>query len=144
MIPHDEIILTIIPDDFHIRFVGFLPDGTQVMVTPEILPQPGEPTIDFINTYYWSVDGDFIKGEVYRVGKRGEYTDIEAKNAYLTITAKLEHLEIDEISVKPFKMVHDGVEFGLIPRTRDGYTCVDLMPGNCISFLEPFDGEYDT
>jgi len=41
-------------------------------------------------------------------------------------------------------MQHDGIEFGFIPRTDDDMTVVEVMPGNCICFTEPFDGEYDT
>jgi hypothetical protein len=144
MQPHDSIILTIIPDEYHIKCVGFLPDGKQVMVTPEILPRPGMPTVDYINTYIWSVDGDFIEGIIVKIGARGEYKDEDAKAVYSNILSNFADLEIDEISVKPFKMEHEGIEFGLIPMTNDGFTCVNLMPGNCISFLEPFDGEYDT
>lgn len=49
-----------------------------------------------------------------------------------------------EIHVRPCKVNFDGHEFGFIPRTDDGFTVVEMMPGNCLCFLEPFDGEYDT
>jgi hypothetical protein len=57
-------------------------------------------------------------------------------------------LSFERIEIAPFKVERFGREFGLIPRPpeEEGESWwVELLPGNCMAFHEPWDsGEYDT
>ncbi len=142
---HDEIIITIIPDEYHIRFAGRTADGRQVMLTPDLDYDPkGGRTTDYIVVYYWDSAGKFMNAEITTVGVRGDYDNDAAVETYRKIEGSIEGFVSDTIEVRPCSVRHEGIEFGFIPRTTDGLTAVDLMPGNCLCFFEPFDGEYDT
>jgi hypothetical protein len=143
--PHDEIQLKISPDDYHIKVVGKTNDGLQVFVTSCLnYDHKSRSTTDYDVALKWDNDGNFINDEIIKIGKRGDYKTDEVQNGIDKLTAKLEGLEIGDISVRPCSVLYEGIVFGLIPRTDDDETFVELMPGNSICFLEPFDGEYDT
>ncbi len=144
-VSHDQIRITITPDDYHIRCAGRTRDGRQVFVTADLeYDAAASRTTDFIVVYTWDRAGDFMDAQVTTLGVRGEYDPSEAARLHERIQNGIEGLTLDTIRVKPCRIVHDGIEFGLIPRTDDGFTVVELMPGNTLCFLEPFDGEYDT
>ncbi len=144
-VPHDEIRITIIPDEYHIRFAGKTADGRQVMVRPDLDFDPKEErTTDYIVVYWWDSAGQFMDAQITTIGVRGEYDNDEAVKIYRKIEGSIEGFVPSTIEVEPFSVRHQGIEFGFIPRTEDGLTAVDLMPGNCLCFFEPFDGEYDT
>lgn len=144
-VPHESIMLTIIPDDYHISFAGKTDDGHQVFVTADfVFDHDKRVTTDYICTYWWNHKGDFQRADIHRVGVRGQYSMEGAAKAQDVIQNAIQGFAMDEIHVKPFKVKNDGHEFGFIPSTVDGFTVVEMMPGNCICFTEPFDGEYDT
>ena len=144
-IPHNEILVTIIPDEYHIHFAGKKSDGKQVFVTSDLkYDSAARKTTDFVVVYNWDSEGNFIDASVTTLGVRGEYDNEEAAKIHNQIFNSIEDFTLDTIQVKPCMFEYEGIEFGFIPRTDDGYTVVEVMPGNCLCFLEPFDGEYDT
>ena len=144
-ISHEEIMITVIPDEYHIRFAGKKSDGSQVFVTADLkYDAAAGKTTDFIVVYNWDHQGNFIDAQVTKIGTRGEYDNAEAAKIHDQIEASIKDFVLDTIKVKPCRFMYEGIEFGFIPRTDDEFTVVELMPGNCLCFLEPFDGEYDT
>ena len=138
-------LITIIPDEWHIRFAGKLPDGRQIWVVPEIHPQSdGSPTVDYVNTYIWDGSGDFLEAIFIKIGPRGNYKKETAAAIHREQENKWSDIIMGPIEVKPFSIDHEGTQWGLIPQEYDGHSSVPLMPGNCICFFEPFDGTYDT
>jgi hypothetical protein len=60
----------------------------------------------------------------------------------------INHDNRGRIEVAPFSVKRFGTSFGLIPREpeddEDAWA-VELLPGNCMAFFEPWDsGKYDT
>ena len=144
-IPHENILVTLIPDDYHIRFAGNDGDGRQIFVTPDLnYDSKQKQTTDYLVVYRWESDGDFIGADVTKIGVRGQYENESAAKAHREIEQSISGFTPGTIRVRPCQFFHDGVEFGFIPRTDDDFTVVEVMPGNCLCFLEPFDGEYDT
>lgn len=142
---HDEIIITIIPDDYHIHFAGKITDGKQVFVTSDLNYDANVcKTTDYIVVYIWDNEGTFIDAQVTKLGVRGVYKDDEAAKIYEKIVNSINDFTQHEIKVKPCRFEYDGIVFGFIPRTDEEFTCVEVMPGNCLCFTEPFNGEYDT
>ncbi len=144
-VPHDEILITIIPDAYRIRFAGKTADGRQVMVTPDLSFDPKtETTTDYVVVYRWDPAGNFLDAQITTLGVRGQYDQRQADEIHREIEGSVRGFVSETLRVKPCRVRHGGVEFGFIPRTEDGLTTVELMPGNCLCFLEPFDGGYDT
>ncbi|GAA5511234.1 hypothetical protein Rcae01_06750 [Novipirellula caenicola] len=56
--------------------------------------------------------------------------------------SQLDDVQFCDISVRPFQIQIDGVNFGLV--ADDDHGCVHLQPGSQITFMEPWDGEYYT
>ena len=152
-----DIVITIIPDDYHIDCVGVLPNGNQVMVIRELcFDRTTEQTTDFVATYQWDEEGYFIDAQIEKIGTRGQgahdATGTLPMMALRTGSTETHQQAIDRlvgrklttIRVRPFRLENDGIEFGFIINDYGGYTGVDVMPGNTLSFTEPFDGSYDT
>ena len=152
-----DIVITIIPDDYHIDCVGVLPNGNQVMVIRELyFDRTTEQTTDFVATYQWGESGDFIDAQIEKIGTRGQGAHegagtlpmmaLRAGNTKTHQRAidRLAGLKRTTIRVRPFRLKNEGVEFGFIINDYGDYTGVDVMPGNTLSFTEPFDGRYDT
>ena len=140
-IPHNKILLTIAPDDYHIQAVGRTGDGLQVFITSCFNYDPNSmSTTDYDVAFRWDSHGKFLNAEIVKIGKRGDPQSRKDNG----LTLKSQGITMDSIRVRPCSVNYDGLIFGLIPRTGDGETVVELMPGNSLCFLEPFDGEYDT
>jgi len=144
-VPHENIVITIIPDDYHIQFAGTSSDGKQVFATTELkYDANARKTTDFVVMYSWDSDGNFIDGQVTTLGIRGEYDNAIAAEIQRNLEQSVAGFTPETIRVKPCRFRHDNIDFGFIPRTDNDFTVVEMMPGNCICFLEPFDGKYDT
>ena len=90
-IPHQEILITIIPDEYHIPFAGKKPDGKQVFVTSDLkFDPPAGKTTDFIVVYNWDSEGNFIDADVTNLGIRGEYDNEEATRIHKQILNNIE------------------------------------------------------
>ena len=144
-VPHSEIVLTIAPDDYHIQTVGKSGDGFQLFITTCLhYDKAASSTTDYDVAFKWDRNGNFVNADIVSLGKRGDPKSSELKVKASSLSAKYQDIKKGSISVRPCSVRHDGLIFGLIPRTDDGETFVELMPGNSICFLEPFEGDYDT
>ena len=105
-------------------------------------------TTDYIFKFEFEANGDLVSHDIQTVGLRNAIKPglFQEKIANL--------LELNPIiapvsaMIKPFTVIHEGVEFGLIvrePEDAEDLLAVEFMPGNTMAFFEPFDsGEYDT
>lgn len=136
----------IVPDEYHIHFAGISKTtGNQVFITTEILPYFDEDMpLDLLIAYEWDSDGVFINAQVEEIGVRGKNNDAARDQAYEILLTKHEDVEQGQISVSPCKFIHGETEFGMIKETDKFGTTVSMMPGDCICWIEPFNGEYDT
>lgn len=141
----DDVELTIVPDEYHIQFAGKIPDGRQVMITPELSydVKTGK-TCDYVVSYVWDSQGDFINAYIIKIGLRGDYDRSIGEMAYNDAKNMFSDISIGKIIVKTCAIEYGDIQFGFIPYERDGENTVQMMPGNCICFLEPFNGDYDT
>ncbi len=136
----------IVPDDYHINFAGISKKtGNQVFITTEILPHfENEMPLDLLIAYVWNSDGIFINAQVEEIGVRGENNDASREKAYDVLLTKHEDVKQGKISVSPCQFTYRDTEFGMIKETDEYGTTVTMMPGDCICWIEPFNGDYDT
>jgi len=144
--------ITIGRDRHHAKFVGTAQDGSQFFLTT-----PFEPAIDdydgckYIALFIFDSDGTLVNHDIDALGSR-KSLDKKLEKAKLKEKIKsLGKINYGDIVVKPFSIMHNGVEFGLIASemdpedSDDGGWTVELLPGNYMAFFEPWDsGEYDT
>lgn len=137
--------IRLIPDQWHIRYVGRLGDGRLFFVTPQ-LASDGRVTTDFVCSFFFDSDGAIVAHSIELIGKRGDYADGAIAAALERQLAVLGHRTETDIWVRPFAVDHQGIEFGLIPRDAGGGDWrVEFMPGNTLSFYAPWElGEYDS
>jgi hypothetical protein len=144
--PDEDFRFLIVPDEYHINFAGISKNsGNQVFITTEILPFFDEDMpLDLLIAYEWDNDGVFINAQVEEIGVRGKNNDAARDKAYETLLTKYKDVEQQQISVSPCKINYRETEFGMIKETDEFGTTVTMMPGDCICWIEPFNGDYDT
>ena len=92
--------------------------------------------------YLFDAEGNFLKQEHWFGGTTSSFDRDRMESEKQKMLSGLGEYELCEIEVKPFQIEINGHTFGLIPNHE--CNSIDLMPGNTISFREPWDGEYDT
>jgi hypothetical protein len=128
------------PDDYHARLVGTAQDGRRFFITT-----PFEPDNEFVALFLWGADGSFDSIDVDGLGRRELLSDSDLQDALERRIARLGEFRIEPISVAPFAVESHGTTFGFVPQEFDGSVSIDLLPGNYMSYVEPWDsGEYDT
>lgn len=137
--------IKLIPDNYHIRFAGKMPNGDQVFVTSALeYDSNTKTTTDYLVAYIWDSAGDFKDYKIEKLGIRDEYKHKEGQKKMEILKSNFSDIKISEINVKTFSIIYEGIEFGFIPRDEPGPAYVDLMPGSILLFTEPFNGNYDT
>jgi hypothetical protein len=143
--PPEKIHL--IPDGFHIRDIGHLPDGRLFLVDGQLV-YDGERRVtrDYACTFIFDADGHLISHNIDLIGERGAYPQSKAKETFDRQLAALGPHTVDAIWIRPFAVKTDGEDFGFIPRQLDdGSWRVEFMPGNTLSCYPPWEeGGYDT
>lgn len=136
--------LTIPHDDYHAEFVGRTADGRQFFLTTPFEPGGNE----YVALFLWSADGEFLEAKVDNLGTRELMDPAARQSAHDARLAELGEVNYQPIEVAPFSVTVHGSEIGLIPRApedEDDQWWVELLPGNYMAFVEPWDsGEYDT
>ena len=151
--------LVLVPDQYHVEWVGSDGDGRAFFWTHPFVPAVGNPGREFDALFLFDCDGNLLEFHIDDLGTRSE---LEHKPELVREVRahKLELLgdfAIATIKIKPFQIECFGVQFGLIPLAPDAFLeegkeldedaswCVQMHPGNYLAFCEPFDsGEYDT
>ncbi|MFF5186764.1 hypothetical protein ACFY30_23860 [Streptomyces sp. NPDC000345] len=60
-----------------------------------------------------------------------------------TLLRSLPRRSYTDIAIRPFRLVVEGVRFGLVVREDEGESWAELYPDR-LAFAEPWDGTYDT
>jgi hypothetical protein len=137
--------IRLIPDQWHMRNVGRLPDGRLFFVGSQ-LQYNGGVTRDFVCTFIFENDGHLVDHSIELIGARGTYPNGGVSRAMRQHLAALGDCTRTDVWVRPFSVESNDTIFGLIPRkTESGEWRVEFMPGNTLSFHPPWEaGEYDT
>ena len=136
-------------DDYHAEHVGRTADGRQFFVTPAfIAARDHGPGREFLAVYLFDRKGKFLEARIDDLGTRKELDHYHARYLLARRLDELKPFEYGRIEVQPFQIERFGTTFGLVPRPpkdEDDGWWVELLPGNCMAFHEPWDsGEYDT
>ncbi len=137
-------------DDYKAEHVGHTKDGRQFFLTNPFVPAdpPRDGGREFVALFLFDAEGNFLEALVDDFGPRATMDEEKWKKRYLQRLEELGEVTFDRIEVKPFSLRRFETEFGLIPNPPDeefdSWT-VELMPGNYMAFIEPWDsGVYDT
>jgi hypothetical protein len=145
-------------DAFHAKYAGRTAQGIQCFMTSGF-HQSGNPARgagirrDFVMLYLFDLDGNLAGHKIDEIPSgANKETAPEAFAAFDRIIAKnlkeIGPVTGDDILIKPFNLMHDNIEFGLIARERldhgPRWWQIICEPGNTMAFHWPWDGNYDT
>lgn len=134
-------LITIEYDDYHAKYVECTATGVQFFFPPIFVPGGDE----FVVLFLFNESGDLIESKIENFGPRSTFDEQRARALRADWLAQLEPFQFKDIQVKPFFVEHSGELLGMIPCKYDGYWAVEVLPGNVMSFTEPWDsGIYDT
>ena len=108
----------------------------------------GSPGNEYVALFLFNEAGKLVEAKIEEFGSRATM-DLEKRRAlWDRWLRELGEVSYERIEVAPFSVERYGSKFGLIPREPeedgDGWW-VELLPGNCMAFHEPWDsGDYDT
>lgn len=136
------------------RYVGRVSGGVCWITTPFVPARDGSPGRDFVAVYRWDTRGEFESARIEELPPRPTTTlpgnnasEDYYRDALKRALATVPRFHRRHIDVAPFVHIHEGIEFGLVPRPpEDGVPgwAVTAMPGDYMCFWEPWDGGYDT
>ena len=97
----------------------------------------------YVVQYLFKLNGEFLGAEHAKINCDfgHDYSRLveEKKSKFLE---GLGPCEFCDIAVKPFSIMIDEIQFGLV--YSEGTGSINLEPGPTITFMEPWDGEYYT
>jgi hypothetical protein len=136
-------------DDYHAKHVGWTVDARQfILTTPFEAAMGGKPGGEFIALYIFDTDGKLLEAKIDELGPRATMDKKKARKLYDQRLKELGEVRLSRIEVAPFSVKRFGTEFGLVvrvPEDEEDEWAVEMPPGNCMAFFEPWDsGEYDT
>lgn len=151
-VPNDEdkpTKIRLVTDEYHLEGLGKLSDDTYFLMSSQLHRDwHAETTTDYICKFLFNSNGDLIDHKIVKIGIRGKYKDADGVKEYVKLAPAKGTYEDADISIKPFSVLFDGIEFGFILRTpedEEEIWAVEFMPGNTMAFFEPWDsGVYDT
>ena len=146
--PAPEILLIKRMEDLQTGLIGRFETG-QFFVT-ETLPIVGELDSKlpekhqlYVVRYLFRLNGEFLSAEHAKInccsGRDHLCLVVEKKSEFLD---GLGPYEFCDIAVKPFSIMIDEIQFGLVYSEWTG--SISLEPGPTMIFMEPWDGEYYT
>ncbi len=149
MIGDPPKLIAIDHDDYHAEHIGRTPDGRQFFLTALFEPAiGGSDGCEYVALFLFDLAGSLVDHKIESFGPRAQMDNgkrIETRDRWL---AALGDVSFERIEVAPFSVEKFGTSFGLIPRPpedEDDVWAVELQPGNCMAFFEPWDsGDYDT
>ena len=102
---------------------------------------------EYVALFTFDDSGALLRADIDSLGPRADLDRQRAADAYESRLESLDGPIFGDIRVAPFRIEHEGVEFGLIASDPDDPAqtpWVTLEPGNYMAFSPPWDGEYDT
>ena len=136
-------------DDYHAKYVGRTVDGPQFfLTTPFDAAISGRAGCQYLALFIFDRRGKLLEAKIDDLGPRASMDKDAASALRKERIKELGTISFERIEIAPFRVERFGREFGLIPRPPEegGESWwVELLPGNCMAFHEPWDsGEYDT
>lgn len=140
------ITISIRLDNYYASRIGKTESGHQFFNTDLFVPALGDnPGNEYLATFLFNMTGELVGSIVEEFGPRQQ---IDPK---VLLEVKAKHLSdlgstmFCDIKVRPFVVEHFGQLMGLIPHKSNEVWTVELLPGNFMSFREPWNsGDYDT
>jgi len=136
-------------DNYHAEHVGHTGDGRQFFLTTPFEPATREQAgSEYLALFLFNGEGTLLEAKIDDFGPRA--TMVRGARAALRKQRlrELGDVTFDRIEIAPFSVERFNTTFGLIARPPDQFCqtwWVELHPGNCMAFHEPWDsGEYDT
>jgi hypothetical protein len=137
-------------EEYHTHYIGTTGDGRQFFGYQSFVFPDGYPTSDdwtqarkeYVVLYIFDKQGNYLDTKHWYSGTTAETDDEVSTQKLEEFISELGPVTFTDITVKPFQVIIDGFVFGLVPNKKGN--CVELQPGNTISFQEPWDGEYYT
>lgn len=137
--------IRLVPDDYHIERAGTAEDGSRFFITGLFVARTDhDPGCEYVATFRWNSNGTFREAKITSLGPRATLADGRYDEAVMAHAKALGKFVICPIAVAPFRIERNGVTFGLIHSTFEGFESVELQPGNHLAFTPPWDGRYDT
>lgn len=145
---HTEAIL-MTTDDYHLKHFGKADDGLILWMGSQLkYDKKDQDTTDYIFKFLFDTSGELVSSDIQTVGARKVIKPEIFSNRLNALISANAILGPASAMIKTFTVIHEGIEFGLIPRVPEDdedVWAVEFMPGNTMAFFEPFDsGDYDT
>jgi len=136
-------------DDYHLKHFGRTEDGMVLWIGSQLnYDSKNQDTTDYTFKFVFDSSGELVSSLIETIGKRNSAKSEVFEEDMSALIDENPIFEPVSEMIKPFKVVHEGIEFGLIvrePETAEDVWAVEFMPGNTMAFFEPFDsGFYDT
>lgn len=141
--------IRLVTDEYHLQNLGKLGDGTFFLVSSQLYYDHAvKHTTDYLCRFDFDADGNLIENKIIKLGVRGEFNHEDGVKEHLKLMPEKDSYGPADVSIKPFSIEFDGLNFGFIPRVpedKEDVWAVEFMPGNTMAFFEPWDrGDYDT
>jgi formate hydrogenlyase regulatory protein HycA len=138
---------------YHTHYLGQTNDGrqfwayaTHIFVKTYLEMEINDDWLDFRHEYVilhtFDEDGNHLISDRFYCGTAKETTDKIIRDKLEEMVSELSVLEFKDIEVRPFQVIIDDTEYGLIPDQDKKY--INLEPNSQISFGAPWDGSYST
>jgi hypothetical protein len=136
-------------EDYHTHYLGKTLDGTLFWgYTTFIFPEgyiPGaweSKRREYAILHLFDKAGTYLKTDYWYAGITAQIQPNATDQKLEEMVAKLGEITFCDIRVKLFQTELDGFVFGLIADEEN--EAVNLEPSSTISFMEPWDGEYNS
>ena len=138
-------------EDYHTHYLGVTKSGMQfwgyVTFVWTVLPKDIQGDWrDYRNRYailhLFDKEGNYVETKHWLGGTTNQASDSTLDAKLEEMVSELGDVQYRDIEVKLFQTIIDGVIFGLVPETEDGF--IELEPNSTIAFREPWDGSYST
>jgi hypothetical protein len=146
---HPERIPLMRVEDYHTHYLGELEDGRlffgyETFVFPNGYSGENwqEERLEYAIVHLFDSNGIHVKTLYELAGKTSEIELRKSSKMLKRLLEPLGKLNYKNVEVKPFSIIIDKIEFGLIP--DDETESIELQPSSTIAFFEPWNGEYDT
>lgn len=142
-------LIAINHDDYHAEHVGRTANGRQFFLTALFEPAIGGVAgCEYLALFLFDLAGKLVDSKIESFGPRAQMDNDKRTQTRDRWLAELGDVSFERIEIAPFSVERFGTSFGLIPREpedEEDEWAVELLPGNCMAFFEPWDsGDYDT
>jgi len=149
MIAEPPKLIAINHDDYHAEHIGRTADGRQFFLTALFEPAVGGAEgCEYVALFLFDPEGRLVDHKIESFGPRALMDNDKRSKTRDQWLEELGAVSFERIEIAPFSVEKFGTRFGLIPREpedEEDEWAVELQPGNCMAFFEPWDsGDYDT